>query len=319
MSFNIMGGLSGMSGMSNMGGLANMGGLSNMSGLNAMGGLSLNIGMQIPMNITDSLNLSGIQNENSGQASISNLMSQLSPSLGFSSGMGMVPGFGGACNQSSSMFGGMIQLLQQQQTMMMMQMMQQMMQMMQSGGFGGSNGSNGMQAINGGSNGTGGTNATGAAGSVSNLQGDDAKKSKFIDSYLQQKSSPMAGKGAGDMMVRYAKQYNMDPLILLAIARQETNMGKTGIGINGCLGVGAYDSNPTNALTNPQFAGMENQLRVGAKTFDNLRNKGGSNSNASVAEQISAAGKKWATDPKWAQGVTSIYNQIAQEFQSFQG
>ena len=297
-----------------------LGGMNGMNAMPQMGfNMNLNIGMQIPMNLSDSLNLSGRQNEQLGQNPLSSMMSQLSPSMGLGSGMGMVPGFGGSTNPMQSMFGGMMQMLQQQQMMMMQMMMMMMMQMMQNGFGGGANGANGAAGMNGmgGANGTGAAN--GAAGATSNLQGDDAKKSKFIDQYLEKKGSPMAGKGAGDMMIRYAKENNMDPLILLAIARQETNMGKTGIGINGCLGVGAYDSNPTNALTNPNFAGMEMQLNKGAKTFNNLRSSGGSNANAPVDQQIAAAGKKWATDPGWAKGVTSIYNQIAQEFQQFQG
>jgi hypothetical protein len=114
------------------------------------------------------------------------------------------------------------------------------------------------------------------------------------------------------MMVKYGKEYDVDPLVLLSIAGQETNYGKAGIGVNGMLGVGAYDSDPNNATRNPKFSGLENQIKVGAQTFANLREKGGSSSDASIADQTAAVNKAgWATDQNWHNGVTSIYNSIA--------
>lgn len=164
-----------------------------------------------------------------------------------------------------------------------------------------------------GANGAEGTNATNGTGSVDiKLTADDQKVADFINNYLEEKQSPAAGQGAGEMMVKYGKEYDVDPLVLLSIAGQETQYGKAGIGVNGMLGVGAYDSDPNNATRNPQFSGIENQIRRGAETFSRLREKGGSSSDASIADQTAAVNKAgWATDPNWHKGVTSIYNQIA--------
>ena len=75
------------------------------------------------------------------------------------------------------------------------------------------------------------------------------------------------------------------------------------------MGVGAYDSDPNNATRNSKFSGVENQINVGARTFANLRAKGGSSADASIAEQTSAVNKAgWATDQNWHKGVTSIYH-----------
>jgi hypothetical protein len=155
--------------------------------------------------------------------------------------------------------------------------------------------------------------AQGSPSAPINLSGDDKKTADFINSYLAKKGSPAAGKGAGEMMVKYGKQYNVDPLILLAIAGQETQWGKTGIGVNGMLGVGAYDSDPNNATRNPTFSGIENQIRKGAETFAKLRAKGGASAGDSIAAQVAAANKAgWATDSNWHKGVAALYAQIAQ-------
>jgi hypothetical protein len=145
-----------------------------------------------------------------------------------------------------------------------------------------------------------------------NLEGNDKKTADFINQYLQQQGSPAAGKQAGEMMVKYGKQYGVDPLALLSIAGHETQFGKKGVGVNGMLGVGAYDSNPRNSTRNPKFSGIENQIRVGAKTFANLRAKGGSSANDSLSRQFSAANRAgWATDRNWHNGVGRMYNKIS--------
>jgi len=167
--------------------------------------------------------------------------------------------------------------------------------------------------------GSGGTPAsTGATGSPAqtasapiNLTGNDKKTADFINDYLAKKGSPAAGKGAGEMMVKYGKEYNVDPLVLLAIAGLETGYGKLGVGVNGMLGVGAYDSDPNNSTRNPAFSGIENQIRVGAKTFANLRAKGGSSPDAPIGEQLLAVNRAgWATDPNWHTKVAGVYNNI---------
>ncbi len=135
---------------------------------------------------------------------------------------------------------------------------------------------------------------------------------KAIDSFLAEQGSS-APEGTGALFVKAGKENDVDPLILLSIAGQETQWGKTGIGINGWMGVGAYDSDPNNATRNSKFSGVENQINVGARTFHNLREKGGSSSGDSIAAQTSAVNKAgWATDQNWHNGVTSIYqNKVA--------
>lgn len=88
---------------------------------------------------------------------------------------------------------------------------------------------------------------------------------------------------------------------------------RCGTGVRGMLGVGAYDSNPNNAVNNSKFSGVENQLRVGAKTFANLRKKGGASPQDPVDKQIAAVNSAgWATDKNWHKGVSSIYRQVSQ-------
>ncbi len=153
-----------------------------------------------------------------------------------------------------------------------------------------------------------------AINNKSPLQGDDKKTADFINQYLHKKGSPAAGKEAGEMMVKYGKQYGVDPLALLSIAGQETAWGKTGIGVNGMLGVGAYDSDPNNATRNKAFSGIENQIRRGAETFARLRAKGGGNASQSPGDQFAAVNKGgWATDKNWYKGCSSIYQQILKQ------
>lgn len=154
-----------------------------------------------------------------------------------------------------------------------------------------------------------GSQVGGAGGGSSvNFANGDKGMSSFIDNYLQGRGSPAAGQGAGDLFTKYGKQYGVDPLVLLAISQHETNHGKLGVGIRKMLGVGAYDSNPNGKTP---YDGMEQQIRSGAKTFNNLRAKGGSNADASIADQLAAVNKAgWATDKNWHNAVQKHYNQI---------
>lgn len=133
----------------------------------------------------------------------------------------------------------------------------------------------------------------------------------FIDNYLRKKGSKAADQHFGELAVKYGKEFDVDPLVLLAIAGHETGFGKLGVGLNGLLGVGAYDSDPNNSTRNSKFSGVENQLRVGAKTFANLRKKGGASASDPIEKQLQAVNKAgWATDPKWHSGVAAMYKQI---------
>ncbi len=250
-------------------------------------------------------------------AQASNLLSSKGGDLS-SLGLGNVPGFNTLFANPASQFGGQVSDENMQQMMQLLVEMFKMLQQVMASNTG--TGSAGSYGVPGGSSpisGSGGSSpvsessGTGAASSAP-LTGDDQAKAQFIDEYLGQKGSPAAGQGAGAMMVKYGKEYNVDPFILLAIAGQETQWGKTGIGVNGMLGVGAYDSDPNNATRNPTFSGVENQIKKGAQTFAKLRDKAGCSPSASVAEQTSAVNKAgWATDQNWHVGVTKIYNQIA--------
>ncbi len=178
------------------------------------------------------------------------------------------------------------------------------------GGNGG--GGNGGGKVNGSSGGSGSPSVAGTATRYDFSKISDKDMAAYIDSYLKEKGSPAAGTGAGELMVKYGKEYDVDPLLLLAIAGHETRYGKVGVGVNGMLGVGAYDSNPNNAVENPTFSGVENQIRLGAKTFANLRQKGGASSKDDISVQTAAVNKAgWATDTNWHNGVDQIYNQIS--------
>ncbi|MGI5845002.1 MAG: hypothetical protein ACOX9B_12605 [Candidatus Xenobium sp.] len=139
------------------------------------------------------------------------------------------------------------------------------------------------------------------------LSQDDQKLAEFIETQLA--GSPAAGQGLGAHFVAAGRQNEVDPLVLLAIAKHETGYGKLGVGLTKMLGVGAYDSNPNGKTP---FDGAVNQIYSGAKTFANLRAKGGSNAQDSLGNQLSAVNKAgWATDQSWHTKVASHYNTIA--------
>ena len=156
-----------------------------------------------------------------------------------------------------------------------------------------------------------GSSDTGSSTPVSTvppeLAGDDKKMAAFIESEL--KGTPLAGQGLGAHFVKAGRDNKVDPLALLAISRHETRHGELGVGVTKHMGVGAYDSNP-NGKT--KFDGAVQQIYSGAKTFANLREKGGSNARAPIEKQLSAVNKGgWATDQNWHNGVGSHYNDIA--------
>jgi hypothetical protein len=140
----------------------------------------------------------------------------------------------------------------------------------------------------------------------------DPELASKIDAYLEEHGSP--GAGSGNLFVESGQKHNVDPLLLLAIAGHETGYGTLGIGENGMLGVGAYDDNPENALTDPQFAGIANQLNVGGRTFAHWRKHFGGSPDDSIEEQVVMVGQKWATDPNWHNGVMRHYAEIQKYF-----
>lgn len=140
----------------------------------------------------------------------------------------------------------------------------------------------------------------------------DPELAAKIDAYLDERNSP--GAGSGNLFVENGKKHNVDPLLLLAIAGHETGYGTLGIGANGMLGVGAYDDNPENALNDPQFAGIANQLNVGGRTFAHWRQHFGGSPDDSIQDQVVMVGQKWATDPNWHNGVMRHYAAIQDFF-----
>lgn len=179
-----------------------------------------------------------------------------------------------------------------------------------SGGGGG--GSVGPSASGGGSSASE-TSASSAPSEISKvppkLAGDDKELSQFIETQL--KGTPLEGHGLGAHFVKAGRDKDIDPLALVAISRHETNFGELGVGIEKHMGVGAFDSSP-NAPR--QWDGAVNQIYSGATTFNNLREKGGSNAKAPLDEQLAAVNKGgWATDQSWHTKVGSHYNEIAEE------
>lgn len=147
------------------------------------------------------------------------------------------------------------------------------------------------------------------------LTGQDAKVAEFIDADLQKRGSPLAGMNLGAKFVQEGKEHNVDPLVLYAISRHETDHGKLGVGPETHMGVGAVDWAPDSS----PYKGAEQQISVGAKTFENLRSDHGSNPQASIGDQLAAVGKSWATDPNWPNGVSTHYDEIRAAFDSFGG
>ncbi|MBX3167684.1 MAG: glucosaminidase domain-containing protein [Candidatus Eremiobacteraeota bacterium] len=134
-----------------------------------------------------------------------------------------------------------------------------------------------------------------------------------IDKYLSKQGSKAGNAQFGELAIKYGQQYDVDPMILLAIAGHETRFGTTGVGLNGLLGVGAYDSDPNNSTRNSKFSGVEQQLKVGAETFANLRKKGGASASDPIEKQTAAVNKAgWASDPNWHNGVDRMYKQVTQ-------
>lgn len=138
------------------------------------------------------------------------------------------------------------------------------------------------------------------------LKGNDAQMAQAIEEQL--KGTPLEGKGLGAHFVQAGKQQNVDPLALVAISKHETNFGKLGVGIKKHMGVGAYDANPNGKTP---YDGAVQQIYSGAKTFANLRRKGGSNADAPMSQQLAAVNRGgWATDRNWHKGVGRHYNTV---------
>ena len=115
---------------------------------------------------------------------------------------------------------------------------------------------------------------------------------------------PVAYNGAPPDQValaqKYGQQYGVDPGVLLAIAKHETQFGEAGLGRKGLtLGYGAFDSGPTM-----KWAGPENQYRAGAERLSEWGVKG-------INDITGGKAASWATDPNWEKGIASAYQALA--------
>jgi hypothetical protein len=178
-------------------------------------------------------------------------------------------------------------------------------------GGGGSNGGGGASPVGGGNPPSGDTAPVNGGQDISpvppELAGDEQKMAEFIEGKLE--GTPLAGQGLGAHFVAAGKKNNVDPLVLASISKHETNHGKLGVGVTKHMGVGAFDASPNKAR---KWDGAVNQIYSGAKTFSNLRRKGGSSAEAPLSQQLSAVNRAgWATDSSWHSKVGRTYNSYA--------
>ncbi len=163
---------------------------------------------------------------------------------------------------------------------------------------------------------TSGANETSGTPSVNSpaLSADDEAKAAALEDQL--KGTPLEGQGLGKDFVAAGKQFNVDPHALMAISKHETANGKLGVGVTKHMGVGAYDNNPNGKTP---FDGARQQIYSGAKTFANLRAKGGATADDPMSTQLSAVNKAgWATDKNWHNGVEKAYNGTVAKAEKYQ-
>lgn len=148
------------------------------------------------------------------------------------------------------------------------------------------------------------------------LSEKDKKTAEFLSKYLKKHGHESLPGDIGEMIVRAGKKHNVDPLAVAAIPGNETHWGKTGIGVKGMAGVGAYDKDPRNAVRNPTFSGVDKQIEGAAKTFDRLRTRAGRGSEDPMRAQMQGVGKRYASDKGWAGKVYSIYKRLSKAMES---
>lgn len=99
-----------------------------------------------------------------------------------------------------------------------------------------------------------------------------------------------------DYAIAAGKKYGVDPVLLVAIGRWETDWGKKGLGKKGLvLGVGAYDSGPVYT-----WRGVAAQTDQGAKIL-------AAHGVHTLADVKAGKAKFWATSPGWQAGVVAMY------------
>ena len=118
----------------------------------------------------------------------------------------------------------------------------------------------------------------------------------------QQGSGPgPGGISSGDWakVQTYAGVKQIDPLVLVAIGKHETNWGQAGDGrLGNVLGVGSYDSGSTY-----KFAGIDGQLAEGTRLLASWGVH-------TIGDITAGKAADWATDPGWESAVAKWYSQL---------
>jgi len=123
---------------------------------------------------------------------------------------------------------------------------------------------------------------------------DDAKKnSEYVKQYLEE-------------VFRQAPQYNLDPMMITAIAGQESGWGGTRYG-NNLLGSGIFD-NGTNLGRGQTGEGVA--ADVGSLLKSISEDWGGIYQNKTTPEQFVEGKYKWNVHPEWVQNVGMIRNSL---------
>lgn len=111
--------------------------------------------------------------------------------------------------------------------------------------------------------------------------------------------SPMAG--LGDRFVAAGVRNGVDPFLLVAIAKTESNYGRAGFATNGSRNAFGYKVYDTNPNAGGRFATWGDGIDAVAATLAGPTYKGAGRTT------IAAIGSKYATSPNWPTAVAGNY------------
>lgn len=133
------------------------------------------------------------------------------------------------------------------------------------------------------------------------LQYTDIEYGK-LQSFLESRSSMLAKPKYMDAIIKAAKQYNIDPLLLFAITGQEQSFVK-----KDHSRAEEIANNPFNVYHSWQDFNttIEESSMIAAKTVVNL-----SKNRPDNADPIDWINRKYAEDPNWSNGVTDILDML---------
>jgi hypothetical protein len=124
------------------------------------------------------------------------------------------------------------------------------------------------------------------------LSDDDARLAAFIESVLGEAASP--ARGQGPTLVAQGRAHAVDPLLLLAVATHETDLGRSG---DRLFGLGP--------------ASLEGQVQAAAEAFARLRRAGGSGPDDEPAGQAGAVARAgWSAAEGWGEAVTAHHARL---------